>query len=97
MRNLLKFREPVVDENISQREVQVLELTSEGHSSREIADLLHISKETVKSHRKHLLLKLNARNAAQLVKKGFEYRLLVIKIRTMSQLRKHFIHLYKII
>ena len=70
MRNLLKFRELVVDENVSEREVQVLELTSEGHSSREIADLLHISKETVKSHRKHLLLKLNARNAAHLVRRG---------------------------
>ena len=87
MRNLLKFREPVVDENISQREVQVLELTSEGNSSREIADLLHISKETVKSHRKHLLMKLSARNAAHLVKRGIEYRL--IKRKNIKKIINH--------
>ena len=87
MRFDLSLREPVVDENISQREVQVLELTSEGHSSREIADLLHISKETVKSHRKHLLLKLNARNAAHLVKRGIEYRL--IKRKNIKKIPSH--------
>jgi DNA-binding CsgD family transcriptional regulator len=57
---------------ISNREIQVLELISKASSSNEIAEKLFISIETVKSHRKNLKYKLNARNSAETVRRGFE-------------------------
>ena len=61
---------------ISEREIEVLTLTSQGFSTQEIATQLYLSRETVKSHRKNLLIKLKARNAAHLVRKGIQYQLI---------------------
>jgi len=59
---------------ISKRERQVLEHIALGLNTKTIAEKLFISIETVKSHRKKLLVKLEAKNAASLiflsVKKG---------------------------
>lgn len=55
-------------EYMTDRESQVLELLSEGLTSREIADKLYISEETVRSHRKRLLSFHKARNTAHLIK-----------------------------
>jgi len=54
------------------RELQILELISLEHSAKEIASILFISRHTVIAHKKNLLLKLRSRNAAGLVRKGFE-------------------------
>ena len=61
---------------ISKREREVLRLISFEMNSREIADHLFISPHTVLSHRKNLLLKMDAKNTAGLVRKGFEKGLL---------------------
>ena len=58
---------------ISSRELEVLELISLSYSTNEIASLLYISPETAKSHRKNLLVKLDARNSAGLIRKAFEF------------------------
>ncbi len=42
------------------REIEVLQLVSEGLVNREIGDNLFISQETVKSHVRHILTKLEA-------------------------------------
>lgn len=55
---------------ISRREYEVLQLMSTELTSREIANRLHISLETVSSHRKSLLVKLNVRNTAGLIYKS---------------------------
>lgn len=55
---------------ISHRESEVLNLLSEGFSSKQIADKLFISTQTVLSHRKHLIEKFSARNTAQLIKRA---------------------------
>lgn len=62
--------------NISKRELQVLDLLSQGLSGREVAEMLFISTNTVKTHKSNLMLKLSSRNTAQLIRKGFEYGLL---------------------
>ena len=62
--------------HISKRELQVLNLISHAYSSVEISEMLFLSPETIKSHRKSLMNKLSAKNAAGLVRKGFEYKLL---------------------
>lgn len=53
------------------RETQVLQLISTGLVNREIGDELHLSEETVKSHVRHLLAKLQARSRAHAVAVGF--------------------------
>ena len=64
---------------ISNRELEVLQLISLSFSTVEIARELYISSETAKTHRKNLLLKLDTKNSAGLVRKAFELGLLQIK------------------
>ena len=54
-------------ENITNREFEVLQLIAQQYTSNEIAKVLCISRETVISHRKHLLTKLKVRNSVGLV------------------------------
>lgn len=61
---------------ISRREKQVLQLIMDEKTTSEIAESLFISFGTVETHRRNLLLKLNARNTAGLVKATIEYDLL---------------------
>jgi DNA-binding CsgD family transcriptional regulator len=63
---------------ISNREMEVLNLISLAFSTSEIAQELYISSETAKTHRKNLLLKINAKNSAGLVRKAFELGFLKI-------------------
>ena len=58
------------------REIQVLQLISEGLVNREIGKMLFLSEETVKSHVRHLLAKLQARSRAHAVAVGFRRGLL---------------------
>jgi DNA-binding NarL/FixJ family response regulator len=53
---------------ITRRESSVLKLLAEGFTNLEIADKLFISPLTVDSHRKNLIVKLQARNTASLIK-----------------------------
>ncbi len=62
----------------SKRERQVLHLIADELTTKEIASMLFISYETVQTHRKNLLIKLNARNTAGLMRRAFETKLLVI-------------------
>lgn len=64
---------------ITTRELEILELISKGYSSDDIATTLFISKNTVKTHRKTLMLKLDATNSAQMVRIGFERGLLAFQ------------------
>jgi len=61
---------------VSPREQEILELLSLGHSSIEIASTLFLSSHTVNDHRKSLLEKLNAKNVAEMIRRGFEFQLL---------------------
>lgn len=57
---------------LTSREKEVLSLIAEGLTNPEIAEKLFISPLTVDSHRKNLLLKLNSRNTACLIKNAYE-------------------------
>lgn len=61
---------------ISSREHEVLNLIAYEFTSKEIAQKLYISRETVRSHRKNMMLKLGVKNVAGLVRVGFEKELL---------------------
>ncbi len=54
-------------QTVSAREMEILKLISEGFSSKEVADYLHISLDTVRTHRKNILQKTDFRNLAQAV------------------------------
>jgi DNA-binding NarL/FixJ family response regulator len=56
------------EDPLTPREREVLKLTAEGLSSREIADLLGVSPRTVENHRASVMDKLNLRRIADLVK-----------------------------
>jgi DNA-binding CsgD family transcriptional regulator len=55
----------------SAREIEVLQLISDGLVNRESGVRLFLSEETVKSHVRHLLAKLQARSRAYAVAVGF--------------------------
>ena len=59
-------------EMITPREREVLVLIARGKSNAEIADELHMSGATAKTHVSHLLSKLGARDRAQLVVIAYE-------------------------
>lgn len=63
-------------ENITERELEVLDLLSRGFSSREIAEKLFISPHTVEYHRRLLLKKTESKNIAELI--GNAYRMGVL-------------------
>jgi DNA-binding NarL/FixJ family response regulator len=54
-------------EALSEREREIFQLVAEGHSNKEIADILSISPATVETHRAHVLQKLDLHNTAELV------------------------------
>ena len=55
---------------LSDRERQVVRLIADGHSGPEIADELHISHDTVRTHVRNAMTKLGARSRAHLVAKS---------------------------
>jgi DNA-binding NarL/FixJ family response regulator len=54
-------------EALSEREREIFQLIAEGHSNKDIADLLSISVATVETHRAHILQKLDVHSTAELV------------------------------
>lgn len=66
---LLKSKEQIVPEGetLSERELEILQLISEGLSNSEIAQKLFLSKRTVDKHRSNILMKTNCKNTANLV------------------------------
>jgi len=61
---------------LSDRELEVLELVSEGKTTKEIADQLFVSSRTVETHRVNMMKKLNVQNIAELIKKAAHLKLI---------------------
>jgi DNA-binding NarL/FixJ family response regulator len=61
---------------ITPRELEVLQLIAEGLSNREIAERVHVSENTVKTHSSRVFDKLGARRRTQAVQLGKELRLI---------------------
>jgi DNA-binding NarL/FixJ family response regulator len=59
-------------DNVSDRELQVLELVARGRSNAEIAAVLHLSEATVKTYVSRLLTKVDARDRVQLAIWAYE-------------------------
>jgi two-component system response regulator NreC len=52
---------------LSEREREVFQLIAEGHSNKDIANLLHVSPGTVETHRARIMEKLDVHSAAEIV------------------------------
>jgi len=61
---------------ITPRELEILELIAEGLSNKEIADRVHVSENTVKTHSSRVFDKLGARRRTQAVQLGRNLRLI---------------------
>jgi DNA-binding NarL/FixJ family response regulator len=70
---VIPFQQPAreLEQEPTARELEVLQLISDGLVNREIGVRLFLSEETVKSHVRHLLAKLQARSRAHAVAVGF--------------------------
>lgn len=55
-------------ESLTDREKQVLKLVAEGHSNKDVAELLDISVKTAMSHREHIMQKLDLHSRTELIR-----------------------------
>jgi DNA-binding NarL/FixJ family response regulator len=61
---------------LSPREVEILRLIALGHTSAEIANMLHLSRRTVETHRARIFQKLELKTRAELVRFALDRRLI---------------------
>jgi|GEM_PF-6014358 len=64
--------------NISTREIEIIELVSQGLTDKEIGMQLYISHYTVADHRKNVKAKMGCVNGPNMVRRAFELGLLPI-------------------
>ncbi len=60
-------------EVLSDRELEVFEMTGRGHGTRDIAEQLHLSVKTVESYRARIKNKLNLNSAAELMQHAVQW------------------------
>jgi DNA-binding NarL/FixJ family response regulator len=67
-----KEQTPVTDDELSDREMDVLRSLAFGMTTAQIASKLYISENTVKTHVRHILEKLSASNRTEAVSKAIQ-------------------------
>jgi DNA-binding NarL/FixJ family response regulator len=56
------------EEDLTPREEEIVKLVAEAHTTREIAEILHLSEKTVENHRANAMRKLGMRDRVELVR-----------------------------
>lgn len=69
-------RKEVPGANLTSRQIQLLQLLTEGRSAKEISNILNISPRTVESHKYRLMQLLNLKNTAELVIYAMKHNLI---------------------
>jgi two-component system NarL family response regulator len=59
--------QPETVDQLTERQIEVLQLMAQGQTNQEIGDALFITERTVKYHTREILQKLHLRNRAQMV------------------------------
>ena len=67
---------------LSNREREVFQIIAEGHSTKEISDILCVSPSTVKTHRANIMEKLQIDNISQLIQ--FAIRLGIVDVQSQD-------------
>jgi two-component system response regulator NreC len=65
-----------VEATLTLREIEVLKLIAQGHTNRQVGEILHLSMRTVESHRANLMAKLNLTSRVELVRYALKHGLL---------------------
>ena len=73
---IFSFDERAFKKTISKREKEVLEMIADGFRSKEIAEKLFISVNTVNIHRRNAIEKLNASNSSEAIKRAIKLNLI---------------------
>jgi len=73
-----KSTERIEQEELTPREREIVKLIAEGHTSQQIADILHRSVKTIESHRSNILRKLDIHDSIELVKYAVRKKLIEI-------------------
>ena len=76
IRDFVRDQQKLESLRITPRELETLELIAAGLSNQEIAERLHVSENTVKTHSSRVFEKLGARRRTQAVQVGKELRLI---------------------
>ncbi|WP_258102908.1 response regulator transcription factor [Marinoscillum sp. MHG1-6] len=63
------FSKEQAEQNLSNREIDVLRLVAEGLNNQEVANKLYISLHTVQTHRRNIMAKSNCNNVTELIAK----------------------------
>ena len=64
------------DVALSEREKEVLDLLSKGYTTQQIADALHLGRETIRWYRKKLLVKFDVSNTPEMISRAKEQGLI---------------------
>ena len=67
LRNQANYKADFIPQ-LTRRELQVLKLIAAEYTTKEIANTLFLSENTIETHRRNLLSKLNVRNVAGMIK-----------------------------
>ena len=65
----------IIQERLSPREREILQLVVEGHTNQSVAQVLTVSPKTVERHRASLMKKLEVRNLPDLIRIALKHRL----------------------
>ena len=68
----------IIDDGLSSRENEILQLIAEGYTNQQIAEILSISIKTVQAHRTSLMHKLNLHNCGELIKYAIQKKIIEI-------------------
>lgn len=62
-------------QRLSDRELEVLQIVSQGYPTREIAEKLHVSVKTIESHYANIKMKMGLKNSHELIQYAVKWRL----------------------
>lgn len=79
MENKMKKTDARGASALSQREIQIIRYISEGLSTQQIADKLHLSPHTINAHRKNILKKLDANTPIELILKALRMKIIPLQ------------------
>ena len=65
----------IIQERLSPREREILQLVVEGHTNQDVSQILSVSAKTVERHRASLMKKLEVRNLPDLIRIAQKHRL----------------------
>lgn len=72
LENSISRKRKLPGQQLSVREIEIVKLLSDQLTTKQIADKLHLSPLTIKTHRKNILLKLGMHNTAGVIKYAIE-------------------------